>query len=104
VESHFATVGICSLYLGDLSDDAYMDLYALVDGKELTAPFMLTTYADWQDVRVSQAMLAWLVTLNLFSNTIQCHIIQCSPTVHIAFVPHTDGQGSVSFTWICMRW
>ena len=49
------------------------------------------------DVRVSQAMLAWLVTLNLFSNTIQCHIIQCSPTVHIAFVPHTDGQGSVSY-------
>ena len=34
---------------GDLSDDAYMDLYALVDGKELTAPFMLTTYADWQN-------------------------------------------------------
>ena len=34
---------------GDLSDDAYMDLYALVDGKELTAPLMLTTYADWQN-------------------------------------------------------
>ena len=34
---------------GDLSDDAYMDLYALVDGKQLTAPFMLTTYADWQN-------------------------------------------------------
>lgn len=34
---------------GDLSDDAYMGLYALVDGKELTAPFMLTTYADWQN-------------------------------------------------------
>ena len=34
---------------GDLSDDAYMELYALVDGKELTAPFMLTTYADWQN-------------------------------------------------------
>lgn len=34
---------------GDLSDDAYMDLYVLVDGKELTAPFMLTTYADWQN-------------------------------------------------------
>ena len=34
---------------GDLSDDAYMDLYALVDGKELTAPFKLTTYADWQN-------------------------------------------------------
>ncbi len=34
---------------GDLSDDASMELYALVDGKELTAPFMLTTYADWQN-------------------------------------------------------
>ena len=34
---------------GDLSDDAYMDLYALVDGRELTAPFKLTTYADWQN-------------------------------------------------------
>lgn len=34
---------------GDLSDDASMELYALVDGKELTAPFKLTTYADWQN-------------------------------------------------------
>ena len=34
---------------GDLSDDASMDLYALVDGRELTAPFKLTTYADWQN-------------------------------------------------------
>ena len=34
---------------GDLSDDASMELYALVDGRELTAPFMLTTYADWQN-------------------------------------------------------
>lgn len=34
---------------GDLSDDTSMELYALVDGKELTAPFMLTTYADWQN-------------------------------------------------------
>lgn len=34
---------------GDLSDDASMELYAMVDGKELTAPFMLTTYADWQN-------------------------------------------------------
>lgn len=39
---------------GDLSDDAYMDLYALVDGKELTAPFKLTTYADWQNPTVSE--------------------------------------------------
>lgn len=34
---------------GDMSDDASMELYAIVDGKELTAPFKLTTYADWQN-------------------------------------------------------
>lgn len=34
---------------GDLSDDASMELYALVNGRELTAPFKLTTYADWQN-------------------------------------------------------
>lgn len=34
---------------GDLSDDASMELYALVDGRELTAPFKLTTYAEWQN-------------------------------------------------------
>lgn len=39
---------------GDLSDDASMDLYALVDGRELTAPFKLTTYADWQNPTVSE--------------------------------------------------
>lgn len=38
---------------GDLSADASMELYAVVDGKELTAPFMLTTYADWQNPTVS---------------------------------------------------
>lgn len=30
-----------------------MELYAVVDGKELTVPFMLTTYADWQNPTVS---------------------------------------------------
>lgn len=39
---------------GDLSDDAYMDLYALVDGRELTAPFKLTTYADWQNPAIPE--------------------------------------------------
>lgn len=39
---------------GDLSDDAYMDLYALVDGKELTAPFKLTTYAEWQNPAIPE--------------------------------------------------
>lgn len=39
---------------GDLSDDASMELYAIVDGRELTAPFKLTTYADWQNPTVSE--------------------------------------------------
>ena len=38
---------------GDLSADASMELYAVADGKELTDPFMLTTYADWQNPTVS---------------------------------------------------
>ena len=38
---------------GDLSADASMELYAVIDGKELTTPFMLTTYADWQNPTVS---------------------------------------------------
>ena len=38
---------------GDLSSDASMELYAVVDGKELTDSFMLTTYADWQNPTVS---------------------------------------------------
>lgn len=37
---------------GDLSADASMELYAVVDGTELTAPFLLTTYADWQNPTV----------------------------------------------------
>lgn len=38
---------------GDLSVDASMELYAVVDGKELTDSFMLTTYADWQNPTIS---------------------------------------------------
>ncbi len=38
---------------GDMSADASMELYAVADGKELTAPFMLTTYADWQNPTIS---------------------------------------------------
>lgn len=38
---------------GDLSSDASMELYAVVDSKELTDPFMLTTYADWQNPTIS---------------------------------------------------
>lgn len=39
---------------GDLSDDASMELYALVDVRELTAPFKLTTYADWQNPAIPE--------------------------------------------------
>lgn len=39
---------------GDLSDDASMELYALIDGRELTAPFKLTTYADWQNPAIPE--------------------------------------------------
>ena len=39
---------------GDLSDDASMELYAMVDGRELTAPFKLTTYADWQNPAIPE--------------------------------------------------
>lgn len=39
---------------GDMSDDASMELYAIVDGKELTAPFKLTTYADWQNPAIPE--------------------------------------------------
>lgn len=39
---------------GDLSDDTSMELYALVDGRELTAPFKLTTYADWQNPAIPE--------------------------------------------------
>ena len=39
---------------GDLSDDTSMELYALIDGRELTAPFKLTTYADWQNPAIPE--------------------------------------------------
>ena len=39
---------------GDLSDDASMELYALVDVREWTAPFKLTTYADWQNPAIPE--------------------------------------------------
>lgn len=39
---------------GDLSDDTSMELYALIDGRELSAPFKLTTYADWQNPAIPE--------------------------------------------------
>lgn len=38
---------------GDLSADASMELYAIVDDMVLVDPFMLTTYADWQNPTIS---------------------------------------------------
>ena len=38
---------------GDLSADASMELYAVVDDMVLADPFMLTSYADWQNPTVS---------------------------------------------------
>ena len=34
---------------GDMSEDSVLELYAIVDGEELSSPFMLTTWADWKD-------------------------------------------------------
>ena len=38
---------------GDVSADASMELYAVVNGTELADSFTLTTYADWQNPTVS---------------------------------------------------
>lgn len=38
---------------GDMSADASMELYALADDTEWTDPFMMTTYADWQNPTVT---------------------------------------------------
>ena len=38
---------------GDMSENVSMELYAISDGKELTAPFLLTSYADWQNPTIS---------------------------------------------------
>lgn len=38
---------------GDMSADTSMELYAVADGTEWTDPFMMTTYADWQNPTVT---------------------------------------------------
>lgn len=43
---------------GDVSDDCEMELYAVVDGEELTAPFMVTSWADWQNPTISDIKVA----------------------------------------------
>ena len=44
---------------------------------------------------VFRSIFAWLVTLNLISDTIQCHIIQSTSTVHITLISHSNSQGAV---------
>ena len=38
---------------GDMSADAEMELYAVVNGEELTAPFMMVGWANWQKPTIS---------------------------------------------------
>lgn len=38
---------------GDMSADAEMELYAVVNGEELTAPFMMVGWANWQTPTIS---------------------------------------------------
>lgn len=47
---------------GDVSADCEMELYAVVNGEELTAPFMVTTWVDWKvptitDIKVTDGTL-----------------------------------------------
>lgn len=39
---------------GDVSEDAVMELYAIVDGEELTEPFMVTGWADWKNPTIPE--------------------------------------------------
>lgn len=38
---------------GDVTDAAEMELYAVVNGEELTEEFMVTSYADWQNPTIT---------------------------------------------------
>lgn len=42
---------------GDMSDDATMELYAVVDGNELKQDFMVTTYADWKNPTIPEIVV-----------------------------------------------
>lgn len=39
---------------GDMSEDSVLELYAVVNGEEQTAPFMMTTYADWKNPTIPE--------------------------------------------------
>ena len=38
---------------GDVSEDSEMELYAIVDGEEITEPFMVAGWANWQQPTIS---------------------------------------------------
>lgn len=38
---------------GDMAADATMELYAIVNGQEMTAPFMVTSWAQWKEPTVT---------------------------------------------------
>lgn len=39
---------------GDMSEDSVLELYAALNGEELTDSFMLTTYADWKNPKIPE--------------------------------------------------
>ncbi len=39
---------------GDVSDDCEMELYAIAGGEEMTEPFMVTTWAAWQEPTIPE--------------------------------------------------
>ena len=39
---------------GDLSENSEMELFAVTGGEEKTAPFMVTTWADWKNPSIPQ--------------------------------------------------
>lgn len=39
---------------GDMSEDSVLELYAITNGEEEKVPFMLTSYADWQNPTISE--------------------------------------------------
>ncbi len=42
---------------GDMSEDSVLELYAIVDGEELSDSFMLTTWADWKNPVIPEIMV-----------------------------------------------
>ena len=61
-----------SVIYNDLSDDTSMELYAIVDGRELTAPFKLTTYAVMRRTPRYEIRLAAFFSDNLMNSVAHC--------------------------------